>query len=516
MASPMKAVAQSIDSLIQLKDIQFKSDYEKKLYYLNFNSSSGKMLLPLFLSYSQKDQAELLHTVTEKLDQELLLLKKFLPDIKSEEKLIRYIHTTIHRNLLNKYVLNIDFDQIFENGTFNCVTATALYSYFLDELKIPYTIREKPSHVYIIAYPNTSKIYMETTVAAQSYIAFNAELEKEFLKSLLISKMITEEELKNTDRSTLFNKHFFSDTDISFRQLAGLHYCNHGILDIDQKNYKSALENFKKGYALYPSKRTEFLLKNTSLILCNSSDYKTDADIQNFITVIRASNASSILGDQEQIVNEFSTITNKQLISDNTEELYTRSYYQILKELKDSVAVNQIMYIFNYNMAWVKLSKGVFKGVEVYLKEAYTINSKNAHLQNLIGEYIRLKVNNMSDPSLILKLINDVSSSFDFLNTHLPILTMKSNCYLFISKINFASDNLNKGEENLQSFQKIIKIFPDIEVNENFTEDAYQAAAGCYFRKGNYSKAKEKFRVGLTYAPSSYKLKDGLEKMKGY
>lgn len=86
---------------------------------------------------------------------------------KHERKRIKRIYNTIHNTFLEKYNIEAHFSDIFINGNYNCVSATALYSYVFESLEIPYKIKETPTHVYLVVYPKSYKIYIETTVPGE-------------------------------------------------------------------------------------------------------------------------------------------------------------------------------------------------------------------------------------------------------------------------------------------------------------------------------------------------------------
>jgi hypothetical protein len=66
---------------------------------------------------------------------------------------------------LKYYKLDSFFPDIFSTKTYNCVNGTALFAIIFDEINIPYHILEVPNHVYLIAYPSTLKIGVESTDA---------------------------------------------------------------------------------------------------------------------------------------------------------------------------------------------------------------------------------------------------------------------------------------------------------------------------------------------------------------
>ena len=513
---PNLLFSQTSDSLLFLQDLSYSSELEKKLFYRNNEQLKGKEFLPFFLNFQTEQKEASLNSIIKIIDQDLTDLRSSKFYNNSEEKIIKIIHGKIYADLLKKYKLEADFHEIFVDGTFNCVTATVLYSCILEELNVPFAIKEMPTHVYLIGFPRTSKIKVETTSPIQNYFAFDNEFQLSYLNSLLANKIITEEELKISDKSKLFNTYFFTDKDISFRELAGIHYSNDGIYDMNKKDYINALINFKKAYILYPCARNKFLLQNIAAINCSNNQYKSKQDVDNYILLARLSSYNSGQVTRDVLIGEFANITDKQLITSSNVTLYNDTYQQIRAQVKDSLFLNEISYTYHYNMGWVLLSKGNAKECLPNLIQAYQIHPNNANLQQSISEYLRITIGNFSDPMQVLKMIDDASKNFTFLNTHINVLTTKSNCYLILAQRNFNSGSIGKGEENLMKFEKAVNDFTEITINENFVEASYQAAGGAYFRRGEYAKAKEKFRKGLKYAPSNLQLQSSLSKIKNY
>src|SRR6185369_10374813 len=109
--------------------------------------------------------------------------------------------------------------------------ATALYAIIFSRLKLPYQIKETPTHVYIEAYPGSEKILVETTSPDNGFYQFSDEFALSFVKGLYKRKMISKEEMDTASTTSLFNKYYFSSEDIKLTELAGLQYSNYGIFN---------------------------------------------------------------------------------------------------------------------------------------------------------------------------------------------------------------------------------------------------------------------------------------------
>lgn len=101
------------------------------------------------------------------------------------------------------------FTELNKNGNYNCVTATALYGLLLNDLGIPFSIKETPEHVYLIAYPKSDAILIESTDPLKGYRVFNDNYKALIVQNLKENKIISESEFKTGNVNNLFDKYFF-------------------------------------------------------------------------------------------------------------------------------------------------------------------------------------------------------------------------------------------------------------------------------------------------------------------
>ena len=114
---------------------------------------------------------------------------------KKNKKAIEILYEAIHEQYFSKYIENPNFSDIFSKREYNCVTATALYALALDHLNIPYEIRETVVHVYMIVYPATDKIILESTTPGSKLQHITQKEVEEYKQALISNKMITANEL---------------------------------------------------------------------------------------------------------------------------------------------------------------------------------------------------------------------------------------------------------------------------------------------------------------------------------
>lgn len=82
---------------------------------------------------------------------------------RSIEKKIKIIFKVVHEKFLVKYSEQCSFLDLFDNGSYNCVTASACYAIVFQQYDIEVAIQELPTHVYLIADPGGENITIEST-----------------------------------------------------------------------------------------------------------------------------------------------------------------------------------------------------------------------------------------------------------------------------------------------------------------------------------------------------------------
>ena len=150
------------DSLIVYSDLDSTSNLEencfrklangRKVNYLQFFISSDEGIT----KYQYQQWQKRFDYVTNQVK------LKFNPK-KKPAKNIKKIYKEVHDSYCQKYTMNTDFSDLFKDGSYNCVSGTAIYALIFEELDIPYSIKEVPTHVYLVAYPETENIYVEAT-----------------------------------------------------------------------------------------------------------------------------------------------------------------------------------------------------------------------------------------------------------------------------------------------------------------------------------------------------------------
>ena len=506
--------ASSSDSLIRYNDLVFKNELEKTSFSNYTIEKDSVDCIDLLLTSYNIDNIQLSTLAHQRINDCVMDLRKNIVN-KSEVKKIKFIYDYVHKNFLKVYKLKNSFSEIFENGSYNCVSASALYAIVFSKLGIKYQINETPQHIYLVANSHSEKVIIETTNPEKGYYQFNNAFIEKYLKNLIDSKLITREEYDNTKAQDLFNKYYFSSTTISLLELAGLQYTNYCIYETEDKDYEHCFDNAKKAYYLYPCERTKFILKSTLLYLLGANNYSDKKQSDQLAMLCRFNNLKVNDISNEVIYNEFLRIIQTQLINNSDFEKIKYSHDVIYASIADSALKNSIDFEYHFELGRLSIVNSLTTVDELtHLKSAYDINPKNANLQALILVYVGRVIDNSNNIMTKKKLFNDYSNQFTFLIDNKEYLNSWANCYLELSFESCQVNNQKLAESQIRDFESLCALHTSIQANEYFVEKAYASIAGVYYKKGNFASAKEYIKTGLKYAPDNFGLKQRLRQFQ--
>lgn len=265
--TPITTRSQVIDESIELESIQSKSPED--------------LLAALLLQKKGLDSIYFEQVKTEiELFIEPYLQKRFQK--KSNDKKIRIIFEDTHEKYFKKYELLASFDQIFDDGRYNCVSASALYAYIFDRVNIDYKIISEPNHVYLIADTTASQIIVESTDPINgSRISDYTQKDKESLiDGFLEGKLLSEDDLEKYGYNYLFDSIARAYTEqVPFHALVSFQYSNRGTEYISEKpddyhTFKKAYDKYLTAYNIYESDNVKNALCVSALYLSFPKDDK--------------------------------------------------------------------------------------------------------------------------------------------------------------------------------------------------------------------------------------------------
>lgn len=502
-----KTLSSPSDSLVKFSDLDFRTDFERQTFKKYQFSAKNTDVIDLFLNSYTKDEGYNSEKAHEQINDCIKVCKKETEGM-SQEKAIKAIYKYVHKRFFKVYNLKNSFSDVFETGEYNCVSGSATYAIIFHLMGIPYQIIEMPQHVFLIAYPQTHKIFIETTIPENGYFTFNETYVQKYINYMRDSKLISQDEYEANRADELFNKYYFLQKGLTIQELAGIQYANYAAYYTQKSEYEKADIEIKKAYYLAPNERHKYILEDILKLTVTNDDYKTEGRVKDLVILCRYNRINNKEITDENIKREFGRVMQGQLISQSDEDLFARSYSAIKAEIADTVLNNEIAFMYHYELARLGYNKFKDRPYEIeHLKGAYAANKKDSDLHQLILSYLNRQVEINSSISAITKLLDEFSGYFDFLIDHAAFNSVKGNCLLELAYEHLMMNEVSKGEKYISDFETLCSKNKDIKSSDRFVERAYSTAATYYYKKGNKTKAKQFLKKGIEYAPENFGLK---------
>ncbi|AHM61235.1 hypothetical protein D770_14905 [Flammeovirgaceae bacterium 311] len=441
-------------------------------------------------------------------------LKEFITQLspkvdkaKGAQKKIKLIHKEVHNTFLKKYVLVNHFADIFSKGEYNCVSATALYAFVLQQLDIPYTIQETPTHVFLIAYPASERIALESTDPQVGYMVFDARFKTQYVAQLRKTKLISEQDYQTKGVEKLFDEMYFNNQDISLKELIALQYYNDGLYLMDEEKWESSLQQFEKGYALYPSERGGFLVFNSILL---AKEKKTYADAAYIDYLIKLANIDGLDNYHDQLKGEFTLFTDDQLSNKGQTAYYDKMYHKLLGSLSDTVLVEEISYIYNFEKGRTAMSAGQFTEGLKWIEKAYQLKPEATNSMGLLLSCIGQRLNTIYSLDEKTSFMEDYLKKYPALENNNILYSQLLQFYLARFGQAYELDQEKKGIQYRQIFEQAYQRKKG--GTEGYILDnallgrCYSVAAVYYFRRGQTAQARQLLDKGLEVDPNNYEL----------
>lgn len=434
-------------------------------------------------------------------------LRPRIEKIKKPKKKIRKIHKEVHKVFLKKYVLQNRFSDIFTKGEYNCVSATALYALVLEQLHIPFALKETPTHVFLVTYPQTERIALESTDPQIGYIVFNDKFKSAYVSQLRKMKLISEEEFRTKGLNTLFEEMYFENQDISFQELIALQYSNDGLYKIEEEAFHAALLQFEKAYYLYPCPRIAYLVYSTTVLGLEKRPFSDSLYID---YLARLSNMDEVDNLREITKGEFARFTSDQLTMKSQLAYYDRMYEKLLSQVQDSVLIKEFSHIYYYEKSRVSFNKGEFTNALQYIEQAYSLFPQDTDNMALLTSSLGQKLNTIQSLDEKTRFLENFLNTYPLLRKNNMLYSQLLQFYLLQFGQAYELSQYTKGQEFKQRFEDAYKknktSGEGYILDSNLIGRAYSVAAVYHFRKGQTTLSRKLLDKGLSYAPDNLEL----------
>lgn len=364
--------------------MEFSSEKTKTLYaHVKDSQAENDALFRLFMQTHMDMSDGQLDSIVNRVKALAITISQDKKYQKRPDKRAEIIHNAVHDRVFKKYVLNA-LPEMLDSGRYNCVTATA-YVYFLAvELNVECTIKEEPQHVYPVLNIGGIEYPIETTDISKGYTKYPKSYKYEVVEQLKQYKFIGTDEYVGLSNEEIFERLYERKRSINFRDLLALQYSNQGIFNIQDQDFKPAIENMAKAYQLLPDDHVELTFVSVLINVLNTSDFTDSASVNSMKMLAQFAQPKYLKDLVLPIYGRFILQTmiesDRRALFDNVSSYYMShiSDTLVLKEFEFINAVGQIDY---YD------ARGDFsKAIEISEK---ALNQKSDQLQ-LLGNYISL------------------------------------------------------------------------------------------------------------------------------
>ncbi len=491
------------ENLVEYSEISFTSPFEKKVLDEHFLQKKSDLFLLFMANGALLPENKILEG-KERFNNYMKTFENDKFQMKKGDKKAKMIYDDVHKTFLQKYENKNRFEDIFYNGYYNCVSASALYGLAFEKTNIPYAIKEEPTHVYLIAYPETDRIMIETTTPLGGFYSMDQAFKENFVKMLKDNKRITAKEYAGQDVNTLFDKFYFGDLqNITLMNLVGIQYQNDAIYKLEEGKNEEAFAQLEKAYLFNPSERCGYLLMVTCARAFENRKAK-DSVHANYLIKLSKYKKYGISSDM--IKGEFSNVIHQLLYTEGKKDELESYYKQLEKSMLDSEMKNEIKFLYNYEYGRLLYNKARYKESLIYFKAALTVKPKhvdtNAALIGALTQSYRGSGNNLEMMHELQKYGDQYPS---LLEDNVFNSLMASTMVVQFNQ-EFILDKAVEGEKYRKSFEEYVAKYKDLTLDNNLISQAYSSVAVYYFRKGQKAKAKSIITKGLEYAPNSYEL----------
>lgn len=212
------------------------------------------MLLPC-LCYGQSQLQDLLAaSVSKAPSRELDRFNSYIHQLGLQQKeatssaLLYKVFKKTQRKYLKTYTTYADFSEVFSQGRYDCLTATALFSVVLRELHFSFDVLETNYHIFILAHTAEGDVLLETTDHIAGFVDRESEIKKRI-------NSYQQTALTPSENKVYFEYSFSLFQEVNSQQLPGLLYYNQAVKAFNQHNLLMASSYLDRAIEIYESPR---------------------------------------------------------------------------------------------------------------------------------------------------------------------------------------------------------------------------------------------------------------------
>lgn len=487
------------DSLIRFSDLVFSSDFEKNAFT---NLQKGN------------DFALCLSTNKEMSEAKAAILKKKYDDIlkqlineKLSEKNIRQKFKKTHKILFNmspmRYYKSAEFSEILDNGDFNYLTASVLYSLTLKDLHIPTYFLFRLDKTDIIVNPDDKQEILETLNRTDENGYFNSSNKKSFIVNILDKNIQIGSEFQYNSTKQNSKIKFNDSETLKNNKLPALLYFYKSLYKLENNQKEEAYSLIRKACYLFPQEpivTTMYAMLGDKLNNCKF-DKVEDVDLLGQISRFPIDNF-------DNIKNIFLNMIKTKYFTETNPEFCEAAYNRLISQIADPALSDEISY--NY---YIVTSTYYFEDMRQLklLVEALKIKPNDRIAQKLMEVGLQGRLRRLDNDVSALDSLNLYEKELANSQVNDAIQKLRLITYLNLAANNYLRNKPNEGEKYLCLFEAKFELpVPDNEFKYKI-ENAYYECARYYARFEKHAVAKKMVERGLKYIPNSNMIESATE-----
>ena len=430
-----------------------------------------------------------------------LSLKKY--DDLAPKKRIKKIFVATKSAYLKNYSLKAKFSEIDRSDTYNCVTGSALFSIIFDELDIPYTVVEVPRHVYLVAYPNSYGIGVESTNLKDGIYYWTEFNKRQAVSFLIAIGEVTEQEVKFKGIDAVIEDIFYSNSQLDFDALVGLYYFNRSLYSLDEEDYKTALSFIEASVELYKNERNNYMMRSILSGLIRQAEFD-NIDIVDYITLYY--HLSDKKSERDRMEATFNYVYQ--------EALYTRRDFDFtdssVKLVEKNLTVQEEKDFFLSQTSLIKATWHVnrrdFRAALDEARIGYGLNPDNFQFHDLITMLIiEDALATEPDPEEFRDSLVNYGNQFPFIWENDNFRNFSILFYAYGISDAFLFNQSEEGYSLLAELTPLLERGEFSAASETAEDvaEAYSQIATYHYRKKEYDKALEWIKKAETLDPDS-------------
>ena len=354
---------------------------------------------------------------------------------------------------------------MFYNGSYNCVSASALYALAFQKLGIPFVIKEEPTHVYLVAFPDADRVKIETTSPVGGFQAMTSNFKQSYVKSLRDQKLISQQEASSRSTDELFDKYYFNNQqNVSLENLAGIQYMNEAVENMENRKFNEATIAMEKAYLLFPTPRTGYLLMTA---YSQAFENRNEKDSLHAVYLGKLSRFKDAGVTRDVVRGEFARALNVLLFEQNKKDQAVHYHRIIAKTIRDEELKRNLEMVYHFETGRYAYSKTKFKEANVAFEKAMELSPDDLDVSNaFVGSLAQTMVTSGSSLDHI-SIMEEKLKKNPKLSENNIFNAMLASSYLLQSGIEFDQEKPVAGDKYRLLFEDYKKKYPDIQVNSD-------------------------------------------------